>query len=455
MLKISNLLKKLDHLGPNFKITFQGEECKKSFVGAFITFVILIIFVIGLCLIGQEIIYKEKPYVTISEYFSKEGTIDFAKMVPIVIYTDSFGRTFPLDSKFFDAIETSFELYEIIFKDNVYRTTFFRASTRLCTLEDFQKNPDNEEKCNNGVCITAFCLDENKITDMTGKPAKKEFYLNNEFGQVNSSFVQIKTQLCNEKLKPGCRAGLNGVRTFNAIYLYLQNSLNVTEFGTPIKTYQKGLSAQLSLDIFRRDFIHLQMGALETDEGFILSNVTSENYYNTISESNFTLLYSEITRNLYGVNFDITSNKLIVKRQYMKVQELIASIGGFIKALMLAGSILLGDYSDAVFYNNFVAINNFRKLERKTNPVVRFNHPDQAVNVNSSNSSLAISRKALVEVSFWQYLLHKFGRNSVYVDIKAVNNLFDIHHLVARIKKLEMQFETEPLIESNQNQIQE
>ena len=450
MSKINNLFKKLDYLGPSFHITFQGEQRKKSFIGACITSIILVILVTGLSLIGQEIIYKEKPYLAVSEYFSKEGTIKIESLSPNVIYSDTSGRIFAHSSPFFDAIETSFELYEIILENNVFKNTYYRASSRLCTLEDFQKNPNNENTCKDGICNVAFCLDENKITDLTGKPAKKDFYLNNEYGQLGSAFVQIKTQLCNEKLKPGCRAGLKGINSFMANYFYLQNSLDITKYKSPINTFQQGHMSQISVEMFRRDFIHLQMAELETDSGIILSNINSENYYNTKSKSNFTLLYSETNRNIYGVNFDISSNKLTVKRQYMKVQELIASIGGFFKALMVAGSVLISEYSEFQFYNHFVASSKIQKFNRRTNQVVRFDRANKNSVSSQNNINMAISQQPLVNVSFWQYLLHKIGKNSAYVDSKSVHDLFDINHLASRLKELELLVEHHPSNDSNQ-----
>ena len=448
MSKINYYLKKIDYLGPNFHITFQGEERKRSFIGALFTSMIIGIFITGICLIGQEIVYKEKPYVAVSEYSSKDGNIDFKPMRVHVVYTNTAGRPFPPDSPFYEAIETTFELYEIILTDGVLQNTYFKASSRLCTYEDFRKTPNEDGKCIGGTCDITFCLDENKMIDMNGKPTKKEFYLNNEYGQIGSAFVQIKTQLCNEKLKPGCRAGLKGINSFISSLLYLQNSLDITNFSNPISVVQKGHTSQISLDMFRRDFIHLQMGTLEDDSGYILSDFSSKNYFNTDSASNFTLLYSETNRNLYGVNFDISSNKLLVKRQYMKLQELIASIGGFVKALMLGGSVLLSDYSDSVFYNHFVTVSNIKKVNRDASQTIRFN---KANPTNVSNLSMAISKQPLVSVSFWQYLLHKIGKNSVFVDNNAINNLFDIHHLAQRIRKLEMIREEELVNNSEQN----
>ena len=98
--------------------------------------------------------------------------------------------------------------------------------------------------------------------------------------------------------------------------------------------------------------------------------------------------------------FNLGKKETIIKRRYMKVQDLMAIIGGFVKAVMLIFGFFAETYSK---FKNISKIGD--KLDQSTVDVVQSNNESADIRIAREARSNAIEKKlkGQEQLSFWSY----------------------------------------------------
>ena len=115
--------------------------------------------------------------------------------------------------------------------------------------------------------------------------------------------------------------------------------------------------------------------------------------------------FSKSTRILSNVTFFTDTKEVFTERQYIKVQEVLANLGGFLKALLFLAETINNVNSKVSLFNSIYELNY--KLEKKgAEANIRFNIKHHSVN-NQSHTQLEQANVEKFEpINLSTYLKH-------------------------------------------------
>lgn len=340
----SDTLKKLDIFGGQRGLTFSGEESHKTLVGAFLTicYLLLVIFFM---------IYY------ISEFSTREETptVNSKKLI-----TETSPHLNFRENNFFFSMALLYkgvyvkpeEIQKILDIEIIQYTTNFTAQSTLvfepttqrmvpCTEDDFTiegdmiiANPDRSP------AIFSVCVDKSLDGQIYDLKVDGEFYT------VNRSYVNLIVKPCEGAQ---CRNDLNTIinsEELEIIFGIIEVSINQNNFAKPYK-YHFNTDREFSLFngktyvrklFFEKSEIESDVGQFST----VYDTKTSMNFKQEMNQDRDRIDSSDpyIIMNLYSSN-DIFK----ISRDYQKLQDMLAKIGGVLSFMTLGMGIVYGFYN--------------------------------------------------------------------------------------------------------------
>lgn len=181
-----------------------------------------------------------------------------------------------------------------------------------------------------------FCLEKNVSIEMKGYWDEKEM-----------NFLEIEINICDNVTMNGRCKSVEFIEKTLALYnsfnIYFENVIvDINDYRTPIR---KGLHNEYrSVDLKFKKIIELTMEniQLETDDGFIMEE--TQTIYNVKYDEQKIDFYAKkdlnVDRTLCKFEIYASKNFLKMERMYEKISDLLARLGGVLKALMAIGFIL-------------------------------------------------------------------------------------------------------------------
>ncbi len=254
--------------------------------------------------------------------------------------------------------QTDFNLVEIPVKIHLCGEDDFEDSTTYNSL-----NLENN-----------FCLDKNATMDLLGY-----------WDERSMAFLKVELNICNNETTGGTCKKIEEIkeifRTKNSYNIYFENAIvDINNFETPIiySIQNEYKSADLSF----KKIIEISMKNVyvETDDGFLLEN---NNFLKKVKydEQKFDFYAKEnIEKDKTLFRYEIFASKNVLKfdRSYEKASDLLAKLGGILKALMVFGFIITQIEFSLI-------------IKRKILNVL-FEFPDRALNDNDKKK-MAFSQK--------------------------------------------------------------
>lgn len=193
------------------------------------------------------------------------------------------------------------------------------------------------------------------------------------FDEPALNFVNIYLNLCdNSTSNNTCKSydemkkKLNGM-TFN---IYFQDTIiDAQDYENPIKHTIVNKYLYINLDSYKNMELYFQGVSLISDDGLVFSNI---NYYNDIGFTQQNLDYFSINEGDITTSrccFLIFSAKNIQKfsRQYLKISDLLAKLGGIIQGLILICYVFVHIEQSLYIKNKILNSLFVFKTENKTN----------------------------------------------------------------------------------------
>lgn len=322
----------LDLLGHPIGFEENGSTTNKSFCGALLTLCIIIATVIIGFMFGKEIYQRKNPNVSYSKSFLNQSEV-YYKDFPFVLNANFPNGTYFSKELYVSLIEFDFKFYD------------------PSRVPPFNDKAYHIEKCNieslpvfSGVFSKVKCSDEYPCFCIKNHTGLK-FY--NKHGNVDASFLQIDIKQCKTNCHPDKEKLLSNIM----VNFYFANSyVDSSSYNNPIKYFLDKVGLEASNKMQKRNFISITNNVYESDNGWILEDLMSlpfvelaDNYvgYNVLSTSS----------SIIG-SFTIDSPQLrnVIKRNYMKVQDLFAKVGGLINALLILLKALTYHYFKYKYY---------------------------------------------------------------------------------------------------------
>lgn len=179
----------------------------------------------------------------------------------------------------------------------------------------------------------------------------KDAYILNDYSVKNSAFINIRFRICNKELNECSSTDEEYNEILNDLYVVIttvESYLNPADHNDPIKYYFSTTSQQVGLNLLKRTYYTLEKKLLSTEEGWVLENNANIEFITKSKEVKEINTSSD--GNIFWVTFISSQKRGKTERSYMKIQDLLAKIGGLFNALYLVFYALICHYVNFSFY---------------------------------------------------------------------------------------------------------
>jgi len=350
------MLRKVDIFGSRYEFHLLGNSSFKSILGGVISCFSLILFIILFMMLGKNFYQRENPITSMSKEYSKN-------YFNYTLQPSSFLFGFQIvdqDSNLYDRpdifyIEPHYLVYKKSNEGKNIKIEDRILKYHRCTDSDTNFN---HEYLSNQL-YTYYCFDEiNKITgiDIGGLWDAMEF-----------KYIKIKVKHCttagdyNKENNITCSTNKTEMETIMKSYKYFQifiqnYFLNSNVYDDPFKLSLNVLYETMDLKVQKKMYYYFKTGVFEDKKGWFTEESdkktligidrTRSDFMNGVGDY-FSTTYYET--NLYFDKIIETYN-----RRYMKIQEVIANIGGIMKFIFFIASFLVSFYNNFLMYKRIV-----------------------------------------------------------------------------------------------------
>lgn len=349
------MFKNLDLFGQYFIL--EAEESRKFKTNLGALFSLLLLFIVSLLLVisGEEFLSRNKPTVSNSNTYLDDSVIKFSEL--------------KIKFKFFNS-----KTNEIITKYQEYLTFFnfyYNNAEKELRYNILKfKKCDNEDKESSFSSINSdlFCLSYND----NDEEDEKDYSLKNTMFAGDSSLIGLGFSICDAK-ESICAKNIEEVVNYLSLVIYIEdNIINAYDYASSVKSltrkYIKYFKSDSNNGFYRTDSIYFTKDTLETDRGWLLektesiSSIRIKDYKSELTLNNFSneisanKSYKENNNKRLLVYIGGDSTSVIIKRKYLKIQDVLASFGGLINSLYLIIYIIL------YYFNRFYYLLSIKKI---------------------------------------------------------------------------------------------
>lgn len=367
----------LDIMGRAPSLLIQNRFTMKTFVGFFLSLVILITTAISVFICGKELFIRENPSVNISPianlhpaFFSfKKYKFDFVFAVQDINNEPFINESFYYPNLTLVTKDSSSEKKEI--KLNLTTCNNRKSNTY------FVKRLDHLN-LNHFYCISDTQNDWNIIG------------LNDFWGSIGFKMIQVKLYECKDENK-GCAnetEKLNKLSSSRVIFYLNQYLVETRNFHNPF-------SERIKDDFFlfnykkKNDITqYLEYVDVISDSGWIFSNSNTEtsfSYGKQIVQTD-----EEVPKsNFFSYTLQLDNVKTSYYRKYYKIQDFASQAGGLFKFYSMVGFLLLYIYNCNAYYEYLV--NDFYDIKpsgKQIQGVVKDKKINLPINITNNISNI-------------------------------------------------------------------
>lgn len=329
---LKNLSHKVDIYG--LPLSFEEEDSNKiATCGGLVGSVITFSFVVAMSILfGKELIQRKHPLSITSEEHVDTSTVYLKEMPLLFKFIMDKGNSIDGNLYF------NFAIYQYYTSAESVITFDTDLHFKPCDYRDYTKHQDwvksmVEDPANKFLCISH----------------KNDTKIVNPYGYPNSTFIHISFRKCNPKEKK-CAADTEiALRDIYVQMFFKDAYIDVNNNSDPIKYADKIETSQNSLSFLKRNYIRFRKDVFIDDSGWLLENykttecISMADHYVDVNPNTA----DHIKDNLYWMTFESPSIRKKITRSYMKLQDLLAKIGGIVKGSVVIVEMLL------IFYSKF------------------------------------------------------------------------------------------------------
>lgn len=396
-----NLLTRVDLVGKTINVTHKLNNNVKTGVGGLYTILIIAVVIYSLIYFGRDMIEKKEPKIRFNKNFLNESKFYIKDFPLIVYYKDNLGN--PLDLSKFAYPEPV--LYSLVYnksKEN-YEYVLNELIFEPCDPEKYYgRYKDLITDPNNMIPKKlAWCLNPYKTLLPSGSVINKDDnYIINGYSSFPNTFLSINWFRCDSsrflKKNLTCESQTNihdKLTEFNIYISLLDNIIDLDNFENPILPFIQTNVVEASLGSLKSSLYNIKKSQIKTDSGIFL------NEENTIEFHQLENIQTDIKfNNEHIFSIKLFSQKTIdtYVRKYIKIQDILACIGGLINFLLSFGQIVLNRYSSKNLSietaNHFISENKNKHRNIKSNIFTQKESP------NKSNFTGNVTEKLQINI---------------------------------------------------------
>jgi hypothetical protein len=364
-----NVLKKIDAFGKQFQLNVKGETSYKTIFGAILSILAYSSIIFLFFILGRNFYERENPFASMSKTLNAEGYFNYTLNASSFVFgfnvEDQNNNILIRPDHFY--IEPHYILYKVNSDGTLSKLVDKIIGYHRCKPEDFNYNPGfNLDKVSNYYCFDNYTTQNIEIGGLWDSDV--------------FSYIKIKLKNCaqggqyNKKNNITCSKNETELRNFFNNYIYfglvIQNYfMDVNNYTYPFKTGFQELYETIDIKVQKKIYYYFKKGVILDKKGWFTeeyehSELIGVDRTRSDSMTAITDIYSSTyyETNLYFDKIVETFN-----RRYMKAQELVANIGGILKAITFIVGLVSYFYNGYYGYldiinENFTPIKNLSKL---------------------------------------------------------------------------------------------
>jgi len=371
-----NILRQVDIFGAKFGFKINNQETYKTAVGGTFSILTLTVVVIFSFFFGQDFYYGINPSVYLNTFVPEKYD------PPLPLKPENFTVAWRIEGYNKSAINFTKILYPIMRSSSLKRN---EKDVLEAIFEDVHfelskcnaKNTKVKEFTNNFQLDEWYCFDWNK-----GNFSFGGFWDGDYVNYFQTLLFICENGEVYNSTNPNCTK-LEDYREFSNRHkglvmsiMYPQYYFAADDIKNPLRMMYKNFYYYFNLKTFKIDRIFFNKVTLNDDQGWIFEDIKSSSLLsvNRIqSEQSLNEIFDGASSQLYEFNLYTEKSSQVIRRSFMKIQDVSAKVGGFIKFIMTVFTLL-----DMLFSSHFFNVYIFDKI---------FSFPEEGLQLNESKFS--------------------------------------------------------------------
>jgi hypothetical protein len=333
----------IDLLGHKPELFYQKEDRYKTTLGSLLTIVIGLLSILAFIGFGLNLLLRKNPTGVYNKELNEDKNVEvkdlfflFAPHLPLGLRLEEFSRKFEMRLRYFDT--------DFISEDRRTNTTIAQTIPLVyCT--------ETERYKNNYLNVTShmtlnhsdyWCIPDDFTKSISGSQGSSKF-----------SFMGIVMAFCTNTTRNDCYTVTQIQSLHPAVILQvltLDRYVDPKKYNSPIKPLFTTDLNKLDTKALRNDFIWLKYTEIITDSGWIIE---SPDTVSTFQISNKQFTYAPgIGTVVLQMDIAMDTLKDVYYRKYQKIQDVLASAGGFIKMILLISQFIIDHLNSRLVYQS-------------------------------------------------------------------------------------------------------
>lgn len=390
---MKNIFQKIDIFGSEVKFSIMNKSSFKTIFGGVLSLICITMALIVTFLFGKNFYLRESPNIITQTFFKDEYPIIKPKRGEILI-------TWRIE----DVNGQTIDVSDTLFLEVVAET--FQRNNDTGGLDQIRVIRFNSTKCTKEIVGDPLFYEKRNISEWNclDWEAEADIDFGGNFDGDYFTYFYIRYAFCplGKTYDPEKCSNISDVKNLVNQYGGAYFSINYPEFyfqanaENPMKYYYKNHFTPISFNLIRTENYYFKEVQLNDDKGWIfqdkqlssmvtLDDVTSD-YAIRLNEDLDTM-----TSDLFYFVMYFTKKQDVFDRSYMKVQDLAAVVGGFMKMILMAFGAVnyyfnLHSRNHAIL-NEIFGLKNYKGRKSKKDSKVDLQHVQMKENINESDQS--------------------------------------------------------------------
>lgn len=417
---IENGLKRLDIVGYEVKFRFKGYDRVKSGIGGLFTLITIVFAMFCFIYFGRDLIEKKKPISRLTREL-KSAELLVSDVPQAYLFINRYGTPLTNVERYITILPRLFKVRYDTKEQRANMTELF-FKIEPCTPESFGKYKDIFTDPNyNFPYKQATCVKTDKyFIDETLKEYNGEDEVAfNEFASFPSNVIFTLIHKCLNGTYTGqvCAPReeidmfLEGISIGFYTLDYFIDLNNLESPKTPIiYSYMQSVISKMS----KNTYFTFKNTIIQTDTSLLFENVDRVDSFFQVGSIKNDISYTDYS--ILNIYVDVNRVSDIYNRNYVKIQDILAAIGGLLKFILNLSTIITSFLSKKIFIseisnNSFKVNNTIKKIDLinkddSSNILKNINFPNSLycdknnISINDSNIKIADNNKPRLENNF-------------------------------------------------------
>jgi hypothetical protein len=382
-----NVFTALDYMGTKPTLYINGKTSYKTTLGGIISLIFSLCLIMGASYFLKLLISKEAFTISTSEEFYPDSFAIWRNLEFSIVLLNNYGLPYPDQDRLYGVAAMWMRWEDYIKPDNTKGAQMKMVPMKLekCNLTKHYVDPLLWN--NSNYLDLSYCTETNQ-----------NFNLSKTVGAKNFSMINIWVHRCkNTTFKNDCFSAeqieqdLSNANVALRFKSYYFDHKKTKDIGMPYIFRDTSVG---STSLYRR--LKFTMNEVEyiTDDGFLFPTPVENKYvtFNSFRESNLMKVNPLVPGSLLEVSFEMHVLKQIIKKNYYKFQNMIADIGGLLKAVLTILTFFNNYFSDKLYFNDIIEQNICSMYEKKSSTnivhIAKSNIESKVFNKSIGNSHL-------------------------------------------------------------------